>query len=70
MKRKGIILIVLLATLALTTSCKRTCRCYHFNGSIVEYSEEALDEIGVVCTQMAGSAYNYGLTYSDCSWTY
>lgn len=70
MKKNSLLLLAVLALLAMTTSCERTCRCQHYNGTIVEYSEAEIEEMGQVCTQMSGYSYNYGLTYSSCEWAY
>ena len=65
--KKIALLRALIAALSLA-SCKRTCRCYHYNGTIREYTEADLDEMDLVCTSVGD--INYGLTYSYCEWVF
>ncbi len=48
-------------------SCDRECHCYGFDGDHVFYTEQQLDEMEVVCSEMA-LHYGSGLFYSMCEW--
>lgn len=61
--KKLLIIVALLGTLC-CTSCRKTCRCYGFDGSVDEYSREELSELGRTCSGMEN--INFGLTYSIC----
>lgn len=63
--KKCLIVIGVLALLC-CTSCKKTCRCYRYDGSGAEFSKEELDEMGYSCTGL--EQINMGLTYSICEW--
>lgn len=67
---KKIFLLIVLASMAVASlnSCQRNCRCYHYNGSIKEYTLEELEELGYTCNDM--TSFNLGLTYSLCEKTF
>lgn len=61
-------LLAVVAILSFTyVSCERQCHCYGFDGDQVFYTEDDLEEIGFVCTDMA-IHYGSGLYYSLCEW--
>lgn len=66
MKKFKIIIsvLVLSAGILSLSSCERTCRCYHYNGSVDEYTPEELEELDYSCAQMKD--IDLGLRYSLC----
>ncbi|MBP5328003.1 MAG: hypothetical protein J6Y98_08860 [Bacteroidales bacterium] len=60
---KRLLLIAVLALLFFT-SCKKTCRCYRYDGNVDEFSVEELDEQNTSCVDM--EEINRHLTYSLC----
>lgn len=65
---KRILFLLLLITLLSLSSCRRTCTCYTYNGNIVEFSEEELDELGLECVEL--ESYTGGGLYSLCEKTF
>lgn len=63
---KVLLFVMVLFSLA-SVSCDRQCHCYGFDGDHMFYTEEDLEEIGYVCTDMA-IHYGSGLYYSLCEW--
>lgn len=63
MKLRSALLIVLLFSLFLT-GCKKTCRCYRYDGNVDEFSEEELKDRGTACEELEN--YNNGTVYSLC----
>lgn len=59
--------LFVLATL-LFSSCKKTCRCYHYNGNVYEYSQEELDEMDYTCTGLEN--LSMGTKYSLCEYVF
>lgn len=57
----GILLLILMG------SCRRTCRCYRYDGNVDEFEQEDFEEYGY--STCSGMEYvNYGLTYLICEW--
>lgn len=69
MKKTILTLLLIVLTGFCFSSCKKTCRCWHYNGSVTEYSKEELDHMDQVCSTMT-TDYNFGLTYSLCEWVF
>lgn len=65
-RRLSLFLLSLAFTLAvvLMSSCKRTCTCYHFTGTVEHFSEEDLERYGYSCANMI--YFNNGTSYSSC----
>lgn len=61
MKKLTILIAVLLL---LCTSCRKTCRCYRFDGDVDEFDMEDLNAEGRTCESMEN--FDLGLTYSLC----
>ena len=62
--RHLILLLTLLVGVFTLSSCEMTCRCYHYNGTIDEYTAEELKELDYTCGQMKD--IDLGLRYSLC----
>lgn len=62
--KKYLPLLAILLLIACLNACQKTCRCYHYNGDIIEYDVEELQEQGLSCIDMEN--INLGLTYSLC----
>ncbi|MCR4828789.1 MAG: hypothetical protein K5864_04925 [Bacteroidales bacterium] len=65
--KKSLIVIALL-TLLCCSACKKTCRCYRYDGSGEEFTKEELNEMGYSCAGLED--INLGLTYSICEWVF
>lgn len=68
MKTNKTLLILLLLSILLLSSCEKRCRCYRYNGTAVIFSEEELDALDQSCTSMQD--FDLGLVYSYCDWVY
>lgn len=62
---KRLLLFAALAVVLLCTSCKKTCRCYAYDGNIIDYDIEYLQEQQISCSNYK-YYYDNGLTYSMC----
>lgn len=65
MNMKKLLLFAALAVILLCTSCRKTCRCYAYDGNIYDFDMEYLQEQDVSCSNMKYFVDN-GLTYSMC----
>lgn len=58
------LLLCALLVMLLCASCRKTCRCYRYDGNTDEFDVAELDELNTSCSEM--EELNYGLTYSLC----
>ena len=66
---KKVLIFFATALLAVSvSSCRKTCTCHHYNGSIVEFSQDDLEAYGRSCADMIN--INHGLTYGLCERTF
>lgn len=63
MKKTILLLASILFALTLA-SCEMKCRCYRYNGEILEFTPDELDAMGYTCTEMED--FDLGFTYSLC----
>ena len=63
MKTKRL-LAILFAVSLLAVSCKKTCRCYRYDGNVEEYSEEYLEQNNTTCAALED--IDFGLVNSLC----
>ena len=63
MKRSVVCILVVLFCIGLS-SCRKTCRCIGYNGSVDEFDIEELDEQGVTCEDK--ELVNFGRRYTYC----
>ena len=61
-----ILLTIILSSILLFASCQKTCRCYQYNGSVRDYSQQDVKNHGGSCSDMKYQA-NYQF-YSLCEW--
>ena len=64
MKTMKRLLFFSIMVLLLFASCRKTCRCYRYDGNTDEYNVDELTENHTSCSEM--EELNYGLTYSLC----
>lgn len=62
---RWIVLTLLLATLLAQVSCRTNCTCKAYDGTVVEYTEEELNDYGWSCSEME-DRYHSGLAYAVC----
>lgn len=48
----------------LLSGCKKTCRCYRYDGNVEEFSDDDLDSRNMSCAEM--ETFNLGNVYSLC----
>lgn len=70
MRKTKVIKIILLTAIVMVMcgSCKKTCRCYRYDGNVDEFERDYLDERNTSCTYMEQT--NFGLTYSLCEYVF
>lgn len=63
--KKKIFVIALFALVAFSfSSCRKTCRCWTYYGTVDEFDVNELKEQGTSCLQMEN--FDFGLKYSLC----
>lgn len=65
MKRTAILFLCLLAII-LCSSCRKTCRCYRYDGAIEEFDREELKANETTCDALENDGL--GLVYSICEY--
>ncbi|MDY5968685.1 MAG: hypothetical protein SPJ13_01535 [Bacteroidales bacterium] len=65
--RKGLRAAVVACAVSLAcASCQKVCRCYAYDGTLVDFSQEDLSQMGHTCSGMENT--DFGLVYSMCEW--